>query len=230
VRRSGLRHGVCRVATICGYLGERCSEHPILGERGSINLFRDYAAIEDIHAIALRQFLRLRGTEKEAFALLRLIPDFCEHFALSAHVDTTHRIVEEYDFGLAREGACDQDLLLVATAETEDRLLDVGGFDIDTVTPCVRYGGLFAAVKEPHMRQCPQQTDGQIAADGPQWKDAVAKAIATDVRDGAVDFCVHIIDAGSRERLEQRATLSVSVQPGEADNFPSPCNQPDLAL
>src|SRR6185437_15835113 len=107
-----------------------CGDDRLTGQRLAGQLADDPAFRHDERPIAhVRQFLRLRGYDKDRHAAGRKISDQTVDFGPCAHVNATSGLVENEYFWLRRQPPGDDDFLLVAPAEESDGRLSAGRLD-----------------------------------------------------------------------------------------------------
>src|SRR5262245_56859793 len=101
---------------------ERRADQALFRQLGPLDHVHDLLLMEHVDAIAEKELVVLRRVPEEGATGTRRRADLVVELALGADIHTTGWIVEQDDFGLRREGACDQRLLAIAAAEREDRL------------------------------------------------------------------------------------------------------------
>src|SRR4051812_30732568 len=140
----------------------------------------DTILAEDMHPVAVFEFLEFGRIPEERPALLGFGLDQFVDVLLGADINTAHRIVEHDDPCLGGEGSGKQDLLLIAAAQAQEWGRDVGSAHLHLVEP-----GSCQIIRplgrdHPGARQAVQAADDEVVADRPERENSLDHAIARD--------------------------------------------------
>src|SRR3954454_2895287 len=170
---------------------------------------------EHVDPVAVVELLELGRVPDEAAAALRLGADHAVDLLLGADVHAAHRVVQEDDPRVGGEGAGEEDLLLVAAAQAQDRAVDPGGLDLHARGPVLGEPARAARRDQPAVPERAQRADRQVVGDRPVREHAFRLLVARDVGRGRTPAPAVPPGRGGEE-LAQALALAVPVEAGEA--------------
>src|SRR3981081_3298162 len=164
--------GWLEVAVTSTRLRERGLNDLFLGEFVAPQISDDGAVAEDIHVIALLQFVGLGRVPQKSSPGAGFLGDEIIDFELGGDIDAAHRIVHQHEARVGAERAGKQHLLLIAAGKGEDVMVDIGGADLDLVAPEIGQRLLALARNQQASAQPADRAYRHIFRDRPLRKNA----------------------------------------------------------